>query len=82
MRWLVDSVRTPDQDQWVWAWRRHGSGRAAPWGSSGRWCRVQRGGFDDIEHCAWAGPPMTTVHRPFAEMGVAAAPLGLALGRR
>ena len=33
-------------------------------------------GFDDIEHCAWDGLPMTTVHRPFAEMGVAAAQLG------
>ncbi|WP_433041004.1 LacI family DNA-binding transcriptional regulator [Dactylosporangium sp. CS-033363] len=36
-------------------------------------------GFDDIEQCAWAGPPLTTVHQPFAEMGAAAARLVLAL---
>ncbi|WP_433074316.1 LacI family DNA-binding transcriptional regulator [Dactylosporangium sp. CA-052675] len=41
-------------------------------------------GFDDIEHCAWAGPPMTTVRQPFAEMGAAAARLvmTLAVGER
>ncbi|MER7274763.1 LacI family DNA-binding transcriptional regulator [Dactylosporangium sp. NPDC000244] len=36
-------------------------------------------GFDDIEQCAWCGPPMTTVRQPFAEMGAAAAQLVLAL---
>ncbi|MFI5911687.1 LacI family DNA-binding transcriptional regulator [Dactylosporangium sp. NPDC051541] len=36
-------------------------------------------GFDDIDHCAWAGPPMTTVRQPFAEMGAAAAELVLDL---
>ena len=36
-------------------------------------------GFDDIEQCAWCGPPMTTVRQPFTEMGAAAARLVLAL---
>ncbi|GAA3451752.1 LacI family DNA-binding transcriptional regulator [Dactylosporangium matsuzakiense] len=36
-------------------------------------------GFDDIEHCSWAGPPMTTVRQPFAELGAAAARLVLSL---
>ena len=47
-----------------------------PWHTEGNKGRSNFGvGFDDIEHCAWAGPPMTTVHQPFAEMGVAAAQL-------
>jgi LacI family transcriptional regulator, xylobiose transport system transcriptional regulator len=41
-------------------------------------------GFDDIEQCAWCGPPMTTVRQPFAEMGATAARMvvELAAGRR
>ncbi|GAA5193649.1 LacI family DNA-binding transcriptional regulator [Rugosimonospora acidiphila] len=36
-------------------------------------------GFDDIENTKWCGPPMTTVHQPFREMGAAAANLLLTL---
>jgi DNA-binding LacI/PurR family transcriptional regulator len=36
-------------------------------------------GFDDIEQCAWCGPPMTTIRQPFAAMGAAAARLVLTL---
>lgn len=37
-------------------------------------------GFDDIEQCAWVGPPLTTVRQPFAEMGAMAAQVLLAIG--
>jgi LacI family xylobiose transport system transcriptional regulator len=36
-------------------------------------------GFDDIEQCVWAGPPMTTVSQPFAAMGATSANLAHAL---
>jgi LacI family transcriptional regulator, xylobiose transport system transcriptional regulator len=36
-------------------------------------------GFDDIGATNWCGPPMTTVHQPFREMGAAAASLLLTL---
>jgi LacI family xylobiose transport system transcriptional regulator len=36
-------------------------------------------GFDDISYARWSGPPLTTVHQPFAELGAAAAGLVLAL---
>ncbi|WP_169950861.1 LacI family DNA-binding transcriptional regulator [Microbispora sp. H11081] len=36
-------------------------------------------GFDDIEHCAWAAPALTTVRQPFAEIGATAARIALAL---
>jgi DNA-binding LacI/PurR family transcriptional regulator len=36
-------------------------------------------GFDDIEHCQWISPPLTTVRQPFAEMGATAARMVLAL---
>jgi len=38
-------------------------------------------GFDDAEYARWAGPPLTTVRQPLAEMGATAARLVLALGR-
>ncbi|HET9141078.1 LacI family DNA-binding transcriptional regulator [Actinophytocola sp.] len=36
-------------------------------------------GFDDIAYAQWAGPALTTVRQPFAEMGAKAASLVLAL---
>ncbi|MCD0445434.1 LacI family transcriptional regulator [Glycomyces sp. A-F 0318] len=36
-------------------------------------------GFDDISHARWTGPPLTTVHQPFRELGATAAGLVLAL---
>ncbi|GAB3155224.1 LacI family DNA-binding transcriptional regulator [Microbispora hainanensis] len=36
-------------------------------------------GFDDIEHCAWVAPPLTTVRQPFFEIGATAARIVLAL---
>ncbi|WP_198667004.1 LacI family DNA-binding transcriptional regulator [Glycomyces dulcitolivorans] len=36
-------------------------------------------GFDDISYTRWCGPPMTTVHQPFSELGAAAAALVLDL---
>lgn len=36
-------------------------------------------GFDDIEHCAWVAPPLTTVRQPFFEIGATAARMVLAL---
>lgn len=36
-------------------------------------------GFDDISHARWTGPPLTTVHQPFRELGATAASLVLAL---
>ncbi|WP_370378223.1 LacI family DNA-binding transcriptional regulator [Catenulispora sp. GAS73] len=38
-------------------------------------------GFDDLPVGAWVEPPLTTVHRPLAEMAAAAAELALSLGR-
>ncbi|WP_041542342.1 LacI family DNA-binding transcriptional regulator [Catenulispora acidiphila] len=38
-------------------------------------------GFDDLPVGAWVEPPLTTVHRPLAEMASAAAELALSLGR-
>jgi len=38
-------------------------------------------GFDDLPVGAWVDPPLTTVHRPLAEMAAAAAELALSLGR-
>ncbi|WP_112133182.1 LacI family DNA-binding transcriptional regulator [Glycomyces dulcitolivorans] len=36
-------------------------------------------GFDDISYSRWCGPPLTTVHQPFSELGAAAAALVLDL---
>lgn len=36
-------------------------------------------GFDDVDHAAWAAPPLTTVRQEFHEMGATAARLALAL---
>lgn len=36
-------------------------------------------GFDDLAFSQWAGPPMTTVRQPLADMGVAAAEMVLSL---
>jgi LacI family xylobiose transport system transcriptional regulator len=36
-------------------------------------------GFDDLSHARWAGPPLTTVRQPFADLGATAADLVLAL---
>ncbi|NUP49269.1 MAG: LacI family DNA-binding transcriptional regulator [Catenulispora sp.] len=38
-------------------------------------------GFDDLPVGAWVDPPLTTVHRPLAEMAAAAAEMALILGR-
>ena len=38
-------------------------------------------GFDDLPVGAWVDPPLTTVHRPLAEMAAAATELALNLGR-
>lgn len=38
-------------------------------------------GFDDLAVGAWVDPPLTTVHRPLAEMAAAAAEMALTLGR-
>jgi DNA-binding LacI/PurR family transcriptional regulator len=38
-------------------------------------------GFDDLPVGAWVDPPLTTVHRPLAEMAAAAAELAVSLGR-
>jgi DNA-binding LacI/PurR family transcriptional regulator len=38
-------------------------------------------GFDDLPVGAWVDPPLTTVHRPLAEMAAAATELVLNLGR-
>ena len=38
-------------------------------------------GFDDLPFSRWAGPPLTTVRQPLAEMGAAAAELVVALAR-
>jgi DNA-binding LacI/PurR family transcriptional regulator len=38
-------------------------------------------GFDDLAVGAWVDPPLTSVHRPLAEMAAAAAEMALALGR-
>jgi DNA-binding LacI/PurR family transcriptional regulator len=41
-------------------------------------------GFDDLPFTSWAGPPLTTVHQPLAQMGATAANLviSLAAGQR
>jgi LacI family xylobiose transport system transcriptional regulator len=36
-------------------------------------------GFDDISYTRWCGPPLTTVHQPFRELGATAAALVLDL---
>ncbi|WP_169985091.1 LacI family DNA-binding transcriptional regulator [Microbispora sp. H10836] len=36
-------------------------------------------GFDDIEHCEWVAPALTTVRQPFLEIGATAARIALAL---
>lgn len=38
-------------------------------------------GFDDVEHARWAGPGLTTVRQPLADMGAMAAEMVLTLAR-